>query len=252
MTVLASQIITDVRNELVEPVPGFWTDPELLRNINRAENDFVSKTYVLERQSFLQTQVGINNYPLPADCIYSRGVLFNEPSISTLDDGSTQSIQNWFRLIPTNLEKVLQERPDFNDTTTTNQGTPRRYWIWNNTLYMFPAPDTSNSGNLQIWYKAKPIPILTTSSPVNLDDIFQEAITAFVLWKAWAKEKETELANEQKAIYLSYIGEARKWVKKRPGDQKYRVDIESPVPFSNAGLGGVGGLSGGFNPFVGG
>lgn len=244
MSITAQDIITDVRNELVEPVPGFWTDPELLRNINRAENDFVSKTYTLRRMAFMQTTIGVNQYPLPSDCISSRGVLFNEPS----DNG----VQNWFRLIPTNFEKVLQERPDFNDTTTTNQGTPRRYWIWDNVLFMFPAPDSSNVGNLQIWYDAKPIPLQSTTDFINIDEIFREALTAFVLWKAWAKEQETALAAEQKAIYLSYVGEGRKWVKKRSRDQKFRVDIESPVPFSNAGLGGVGGLSGGFNPFVGG
>lgn len=243
MSVLGSDIITDVRNELVEPVAGFWTDTELLRNINRAENDFVSKTYVLRRMAVLQTTVGTNQYPLPSDCIAARGVLFNELSGTT---------QNWFRLIPTNFEKVLQERPDFNDTTTTNQGTPRRYWIWDHTLFMFPAPDSSNPANLQIWYDAKPIPLQATTDTINLDDIFREAITAFVLWKAWAKESELDRAEEQKALYNSYIGEGRKWVKRRSKDQKYRIDIESPVPFSNAGLGGVGGLSGGFNPFVGG
>ena len=146
MSVTVQQIITDVRAELVAPVPGFWSDAELMRNIYRAELDYVRRIKCLERYAFMTTTVGVNNYPLPADCLTVRAVYFNEP---------TDTTPEWFRVGATNLEKISQERPDYLDTGPNNQATPIKYWIWGRYIYLFPAPDTSTPNNLYIFYKCK-------------------------------------------------------------------------------------------------
>ena len=43
----ASEIISDCRFELLEPIPGFWTDAELLNQINKAQQDYVNQTRIL-------------------------------------------------------------------------------------------------------------------------------------------------------------------------------------------------------------
>lgn len=242
MALQGQDIINVVRTELVESVAAFWQDSEFITNINRCERDFNNKTRIIERFSFLSTDIGRFDYPLPTDCLSIRLCLFNEPSGTT---------PNWFRVLPTNLEKMGQERPDFLINTSTQQGTPRRYFVWGRTLYLFPPPDSSNPSNLYLFYKAKPIPLVSNTDPLNLDDSLFEAIVSYVLWRAWLKADEDEKAKTQKAVYDQYVAEGRKWVKKQSGDQKWRIDLESPVPFGNAGLGGVGGLSGGFDPFSG-
>lgn len=242
MAIVGQDIVNIVRNELVESVAGFWQDSEFLTNINRCERDFVNKTRILDRFAFLSTDIGRIDYPLPLDYVGARLVLFNEPSGTTA---------NWFRVLPWNLEKAGQERPDFLITSATQQGTPRRYFIWGRTMYLFPPPDTSTPSNLYLFYKAKPISLNTLNDPINLDDTLSEAIVEYLLWKAWAKADEDKKALEHKETYDNYVREGRKFVKKQSSDQKWRVDLESPVPFGNAGLGGVGGLSGGFDPFSG-
>jgi hypothetical protein len=42
------------------------------------------------------------------------------------------------------------------------------------------------------------------------------------------KEQEFERADDQKLTYDRYVAEGRKWIKKRSGDMRYRLDIDSP------------------------
>jgi len=221
----ASQILTDVRRELLETTGAFWSDTELLRLLNRAELDIVNRSRILEDQAFLSTTQGVADYPLPNNWLSAKLALINTKESASDND-------SWQRLEPTNLEKMGQERPNFKRADSDAQGTPLKYWIWNDRIYLYPTPDAMVTGNLYLYYKAKPIPITITSQSISIDDTLAEGLIAYILWKAWSKAKETSLAEEQKGIYVSYVGEARRWAKKRSGDQRYKFDIISSIPFN--------------------
>jgi len=219
----AQTLITDVRRELVEISASYWTDAELLRHINRAELDFTNKTRILEDTAQLSLQQGRLDYPLPQNWLSARAVFFKVVNA----DGTFR----WKRLYPTNLEKNSQTRPNFLATETTDQGTPTRYWIWGRALWLDRAPDLENSTTLLLFFKSKPIPLTFVTDSINLDDSLSEAITAYILWKAWAKEQEFDRADAQQLTYDRYVAEGRRWVKKQSGDQRNRIDIDSPIPF---------------------
>lgn len=222
----ASTIISDVRKELLETSAQFWSDAELLRHLNRGELDFVNKTRILEGQASISLVEGRLDYPLPQNWLSARAVFLKVVN----SDGGFR----WVRLYPSNLEKTAQQNPNFLDTSATGQGQPRRYWVWGRMLNLDKAPTAEFATTLVLFFKAKPIPLTSASESINLDDSLSEALTAYILWKAWKKEKETELADEQQTIYLQYIAEGRKWVKKESGDQRYRIDIDSPIPFESS------------------
>jgi len=221
---LASEILTDVRRELLETSGSFWSDAELLRHLNRAELDFTNRTRILEDQAFLTTTDDVMDYPLPNNWLSAKLVLINTKQNETDND-------SWRRVEPTNLEKVGQERPNFQLIDDSEYRKPEKYWIWNNRIYFYPIPKGLTASNLYLYYKAKPIPITSTSQSINIDDSLAEGLTAYILWKAWSKSKETSLADEQKQIYANYVGEGRRWAKKRSGDQRYKMDIISTIPF---------------------
>lgn len=220
---LASDVIANVRSTLVEPVAGFWTDTELLNWIKRAENDYVNKTRVLDGKQFTSTLPGVSEYPLPSNCLSVRGVMLN--------DTTDQNSPNWIRLAPTNLEKSMQEFPNFTSVASGHQGSPRRYLVWGRSLYLFPAPDVTGNSNIMLFFKAKPIPQISTASPLNVDDTLAEGVIAYVLWKAYEKENEPEKAEIQRQIYELYVKQGLRWAKRQSGDQRYRLDISSPIPF---------------------
>jgi len=222
---LVSEIITDARKELLEyGTQLFWSDDELLRYYNRGELDFVNRTRLLEDTAYLSLTQGISRYPLPSNWLSSRAILHKS-------EDSSRNV-SWRRIWPRNLEKVVQERSNFLDTSTNAQGRPIVYFIWNKEIYILPAPDTESATQLILFYKSKPLPITAPSTEsVRIDNSLSEGLTAYILWKAWTKEKEMDLAEEQKQIYFNYVGEGRRWSKKQLGDGRYQIDIESPESF---------------------
>lgn len=220
----AQTLITDIRRELVEISASYWTDAELLRHINRAELDFVNRTRILEDTATLSLTQGRLDYSLPSNWLSARAVFIK--IVNTQDNTF-----RWKRLYPTNLEKNAQQSPNFYNTETTNQGKPARYWIWGRSLWLDRAPDAEHATTLLLFYKSKPIALTSVTDSINLDDSLAEAITAYVLWKAWAKEQEFDRADAQQLTYDRYVAEGRRWVKKQSGDQRNRIDIDSPVPF---------------------
>lgn len=223
----AQTLITDVRRELVEISASYWTDAELLRHINRAELDFVNKTRILEDTASLSLTQGRLDYPLPSNWLSAKAAFFKIVNPTTGEF-------RWKRLYPSNLEKTAQQSPNFMNTETTNQGVPQRYWVWGRALWLDRAPDAQNATTLLLFYKSKPIPLSLVTSSINLDDSLSEAITAYILWKAWRKEQEVDLADAHKLEYDRYVAEGRKWVKKQSGDQRNRIDVDSPLPFDGA------------------
>src|SRR6185369_4697092 len=222
----ASQILTDVRRELLETSPIFWSDAELLRHLNRGELDFVNKTRIVEDTAQLSVVEGRLDYPLPQNWLSARAVFHK-----ILNADNTFS---WKRIYPSNLEKMAQQRPNFLNVEGPNKGRPVRYWIWGKELWLDRAPDTTYATTLYLFYKSTPIPIVNTNQSISIHDSLSEALNAYILWKAWKKEKETDLAEEQRQIYTQYVSEGRKWVKKQSGDQRNRIDIDSPIAMESA------------------
>lgn len=223
----AQIILTDVRRELVEISPAYWSDAELLRHLNRCELDYSNKTRILEDTAQLSLVQGRINYPLPQNWMSARAIFFKIVNA----DGTFR----WKRIYPTNLEKNAQQRPNFLSTETDNQGTPARYWIWRKELWLDRAPDAINATTLLLFFKSKPIPLTSATQEINLDDSLSETIFEYVMWKALRKEQEFDAADEHKLEYDRYVAEGRKWVKKQSGDQRNRIDIDSPIPFDGSG-----------------
>lgn len=216
-------LITDVRKELMETSASFWSDAELLVHINNGEADYFNRIRGQESDATVQTVAGDAEYPLPANWLSAQAIFYNDVQ----EDGS----DNWIRLRPTNLEKMAQEHPGFMNTQVEARGAPQEYFIRNKRVNVFPIPDTTGR-TIKMFFKCKAIPLTSGTDSLNVDDTLSQAIRAYVLWKAWSKEKELELAAEQRELYFNYVGEGRRWVKRRSGDQRNRIDVESNRPYS--------------------
>lgn len=223
---IAQTIIDDARRELIENTASFWSDAELLRHLNRAELDFVNKTRILEDTAQLSLIQGRLDYPLPANWLSARAIFHR----TTNDDGSF----SWKRVYPSNLEKQAQQNRNFLDTSEGGQGMPKRYWIWGRSLWLDRAPDLDNASALYLFYKSKPTALTNANESINIDSSLSEALLSYILWKAWLKEEEFSRADDHRTTYDRYIAEGRRWVKKQSGDQRYRLDIDSPYPIDGA------------------
>lgn len=233
-----SQVLTDVRRELLESNAdaSFWTDAELIRLIDRGQVDYFNRVRLFDDRAVLSLEVGRSDYPLPSNWISAKAVFHK-----VTDSSGSVSIR---RLIPSDLERMSVEVPNFLDTTSTERrGRPTRYWIWGNTIYFDPPPDVTEDSNITLFYKAKPTPIINTEQDLDIPEELSEAINAYVLWKAWTKENETQKAADQVAIYTSYVDQGLRYVKRKAGDRQGKLDVQSPLPFTGTS-------DPGFNPLV--
>jgi hypothetical protein len=228
----ASEIISDVRSELVEASASFWSDAELLALANRAEKDYVKKVRSLTSKAYLSTVAGQQDYPLPSNFLGSLVVFCNV---------STDTTPQWVRVNSTNLEKETQMNEDFNSSDSNLRSDPNRYWLVGRNIYFDPIPNVGSS-NILMFFKSKPIPMVAASDSINIDDSESEAINEFMLWKAWKKEQEDDKASEHRQLYEECVREGRRAVKLMAGDLRNRLDIDSNRGFDVGNRG--------FNPFM--
>lgn len=218
-----NELIIDIRNELQEPVGGFWTDTELLTWINRAEQDYVGRIRGLESQATVGTVIGQNEYPLPGNWMSAVGIFYND-----LQNG----IDSWRALEPTDLQELSLQNPNFLSTETENRGKPCKYFIWDKRIVLYPTPDVTGDANVKMFYKSKPVALTLASETMNVDDSLSGGIKAYVLWKAWTKEKEFELAKDQQELYYSFVRDGLRWVKLQSLNKRHNIDVASNTPYN--------------------
>lgn len=226
MATTGNDLVTDVRAEVLEPSPAFFSSARMLGLINLAQKEYVRKTRCLQNFAFTSTIQGIGIYPMPGDWLGSECIFWND---------QTGGQSNWRRLKPTSLEKMAQESPNFLSTDTATLGKPYKYFVIGSNLYIYPKPATTGSNDIFMYYQSREIPLITLSDPISVDDSLTPGLRAYVLWKMWKQDQEDSLANEQRDLFKEEIGEGIKWRNRRILDLKRKIDIESNEPFTNSG-----------------
>lgn len=223
---IASDLITTIRSDLLESTAAFWTDQELLTWINRAEADYVNRTRLLEDKADMQTVAGRPDYPLPSNWLSTKLVWFHKPDANGID-------HQW-ELFPTSLQKVAQETSDPLSVDTQHQDDPSMYWLWAKSLYLKAIPKTDGS-TITMFYESKPIPLKTVSDSINIDDSLADGIQNYVLWHAWMKEGELDRGLAAKQDYMTSVRDGMRWKKKQAGNLIRSLDIRSGLPLQGGG-----------------
>jgi hypothetical protein len=220
---LGTDIVQAVRAEVVEPNPAFFTSPTLLLWINNAQKAYVKRTRCLQNFATTSTVQGQADYPMPADWLAAEKVFYNFP---------VGGVDSWTPLRPTTIEKMAQESPNFLSSDPTQQGRPTKYYIVNQTLYLYPRPATTGVNDIYMFYESKPTALNALGDALSIDDSLSDGIEAYVLWKMWKMDGEDSLAEEQRQRFEQEIGNGLKWKKQRQLDGKWKIDIESFQPYS--------------------
>jgi len=220
---LASDVISDVRLELMETSAAFWSDTELLTYLNRGELDFANRVRGLESVATVSTVAGQAEYPLPSNWLSCVAVFYNDRQNDT---------DSWRRLDVTDLQELSMQNPNFLSRDTTSRGTPDRVYFWNRSMYLETTPLDNGDANIKMFYKAKPVPITSVSQSINLDDSLSHALRHYILWKAWRKEKEFQLAADEQAMYFQSVKDGLRHLKLQALNKTHNLDVQSASPFT--------------------
>lgn len=178
----ASDAITFVKRQFGDESGVQITDTDIIRWINSAQVEIVSRTACLKGKFSTNTVGGQSEYPLPTEQIlqiesihYKRGRVQN---IAFADAERTI-----FEADP-NGERTAQ-RPDF-------------WYEWGGKVTFWPGFTDSTVGGITIYASKMPTLITVSSDLLSLPDKFFEAITAWVMMKAYELDEEFDVANNMR------------------------------------------------------
>jgi hypothetical protein len=147
-----AELITDVRARLDEATAGFWTDAMITVWLNEANLRLATELEDIEAIDTQNTVASQAAYDLPTDLVKIHRVAVNS-----------------LPLRPITFAKLNQFEGEANPTTSQT-GTPECFYVWADHLYLFPAPASSVTAGLSLWYYATPATLVNTcclSTPVT-------------------------------------------------------------------------------------
>lgn len=217
-----SEIVANIRAEVVEPNPAFFTDTALLNWMNAAQKSYVRRTRCLQNFATTSTVQGQADYPMPADWLGSEKIFYNNIS---------GGLDSWQPLKPTSLEKLAQEHPNFLSTDATMQAPPQEYYVVNKTLYVYPRPVTNGQNDIFMFYESKPVVMTSLDNDISVDDSLSDGIESYMLMKLYKMDGEDAASAAEKDRFEKEVGQGLKWKKKQMLDGKWKIDIQSWTPF---------------------
>ena len=178
MAVSVDTILGSVSTTLLDTARRTWSRPELLGYLNEAlrATAFV-KPDMYSVRDFVTLVAGIAQ-DLPADGVALLDATDNEATGRTVTQTDLALLQEENRFWPAATQQAEVEN------YAADPRTPRRYYV---------CPPNDGTGRLRVTYGAVP-PTLTGSSgeDIPVPDSYQNALTNFVLAKAYAKNSKKQ------------------------------------------------------------
>jgi hypothetical protein len=132
------------------------------------------------------------------------------------------------------LDKISQQEYDSISygQSTVASGTPRAYWQWGESIYLYPMPDTSTTGTIQIFTYDKPQAV-TALSTLEIPSQFHVDIVHYCVAQMFSMDQNTAMADRYQARWDSAKERIKKWQqKKRRGDKLAMTQRDDITPAS--------------------
>lgn len=175
---LASDCVDAARLALFDPAPGAgWSDAELLTYLNEAIRDSVAAKPDI--------------YPVSGDIPLVAGVVQALPAGGVLLIDATHNVGTGRTVTVTDLA-LLQEANRFWPAATqqaevenfaVDPRTPRKFLV---------SPPNNGAGRIHGTYGGTPATLAATTDTFPLLDIYQPAMTAYVIGRAYAKNSKRQ------------------------------------------------------------
>ena len=204
-----SNIITRSRRRYNAVDDDFFSDEELYDLIFDAQSILAKEGWVIEKTYTTPSIVGTRSYLYPVTTLAIKEVR-----------------HDWDK-----LNKVkLQDDPRTDATQPT--GKPTSYSIWNNSIYVYPTPDTAGSTDdnnveqnyIQIRVYKYPDDITSSSDIIEVPEEYKEDLISYILMWMALKDQNSTLSDRYKIQWDEAVYRAKKQRKKRlRGDRNTRV-----------------------------
>lgn len=152
---------------------NFFSDEEIYNYIYEACLEMAEHAFIIERTYSTVSVTGQLQYSYPTNLVSIKRVVYDGLKLQPIDM----------------REDDLITGSNENSTTT---GSPRYYFVWNNTINLRPIPD-QDAKAIEVYGYAQPQPVSNTSV-LEIPSIFHMALSDFVTAQMCAKDQNTQMA----------------------------------------------------------
>jgi hypothetical protein len=190
---LVSTIISSGRLRINEVSTKFHTNADLISYCNEAQKYVVRETKCLEETSTSTSDSGIQNYALPLDFMALRRLLYNGKGVTKTD----------FIEID---EACIDE--------SNLGGTPKSYYLWNDSINFIPIPNVTGDP-IKIFYYKTPIAITLSTQTLEVNTLYDDLLVAYMAYLALVKDGEEPRADYQMQECNAKLAQVKKHLKEK-------------------------------------
>jgi hypothetical protein len=206
-------IVTAARRKYNSSTSSFFADAEIWDLIYQAELEIATVTKCLEGRTVISggSVAGTQSYAFPTGVLELKRVEYDGTKLQMIDFRQDDALT-------------------LADANATAQGQPIYYYVWDNTIYFRPIPDTS-SEQIRLYYYKEPIIITSSSQALEVPALFHMSIVDRVVAELAAKDQNFQTASYYMDLWENkHMPRIRAWGRKRrTGDAFNTVKDESAL-----------------------
>lgn len=204
------ELIQIVRDDLAEQdTTGYFTDPMIIRRLNRAQKEFVRRTKCLQTVTTFDITSGTQEYTLPSDFL-------DVIKVQLHFDGSPYVVR----------PVAFQHMSPYD-----GQFAPFSYYVRGNHIGFYPVPATSDTCTL--FYVQTPSDMSGTTDSPSIQPIFHDMLIPKAVELCLRSDEKPALAQQCKMDFEQHVADAIRLLSDRLGDS-YSVNPD-PWDFDGGG-----------------
>lgn len=167
----------------------FFSQAEIFRHLYQAELELCQRAQTIRNIYTANTVAGTQEYAYPTTAMSIKRITYAGTKLSPItfreDDAITLS-----------------------NATTTAQGTPAYYFLWDNSIFLRPVP--SAAAQLKIFTYDRPTDV-TAVSTLSTPDRYHHYLIDYVLWRMALKDSKDGLAREYRGAWDKSVQIVQQW-----------------------------------------
>jgi len=169
------------------------TDDDILRWVNMGQQDLAFIAKAIQGTATTAYAAGQTEYVLPTEkAIEITSIRVDGRPIKGVEFQVAESL-------------IVDSDP----TASTSAKYPDFWWRWGNTINFWPKPTTESDGlEIKVYYIGTPETLVDQSDFLGLPDKYFEALTEYVLSKAYELDEDVQSATGSYQRYMDRLGQS--------------------------------------------
>lgn len=183
---LLSEIATRVKRTFGDEAGAQITDQDIIRWANDAQREIAVNNDLLQVTATTATVAGQDQYALPPDLLTLKSVRFQGRRLSSMTSA---------------------EMGEMIGSDAVTRGIPTHFSVFAKKIDLYPAPDSSDPDDLQVYYTRQPMELMATTDTPELPAQYHNRIVEYCIAQAY--ELDDNLESSQKKMQQFEDGVAR-------------------------------------------